>query len=201
MTFNSEQTRTRSGAWHRIALSLAVALPVLFALGAWLAIRAYRAADGQGTGGIPVADHRAEPIAEDRPAPHFELPTLQGGGTISLRDFDGKVVVLNFWASWCGPCREEAPELEATWQAYRLRGVQFLGVNHQDGRAAAMAFQREFGITYPSVFDPQGTLASRYGLIGLPTTFVVGSDGRIAYRFLGKVDASMLRSVLDDMLG
>lgn len=150
--------------------------------------------------GVSIADYRARAQVERRPAPAFELPALDGSGTISLRELRGNVVVLNFWASWCGPCRAEAPHLQATWEEYRSRGVRFLGVNYRDDRAAARAYEDEFGITYPSVFDPAGQLAFSYELIGLPTTFVIGPDGMLVYKFTGKIDRGILARALDDVL-
>ncbi|MBI2238985.1 MAG: TlpA family protein disulfide reductase [Actinobacteria bacterium] len=155
----------------------------------------------RGPGEIGVADFRAQARVEERPAPPFELPALDGPGSIALDDFAGRVIVLNFWASWCGPCRAEAPELERTWEAYREEGVQFLGIDYRDDRAAAQAFQREFGITYPSVYDPGGALAFDYGLLGVPTTFVIDRDGLVRYRFTGRIDRTILSGALDDVLG
>jgi cytochrome c biogenesis protein CcmG/thiol:disulfide interchange protein DsbE len=128
------------------------------------------------------------------------MATLGRSGNLSLSSLRGNVVVVNFWASWCGPCREEAPDLEATSRAYRSRGVRFLGVDERDDEAAALAFVREFDITYPSVFDPSGALADDYALLGLPTTVVVDRNGQIVYRFTGYLDAPVLRSALDDVL-
>ena len=108
--------------------------------------------------------------------------------------------MLNIWRSWCPPCREEAPQLEEVWTQYRFRGVQFIGVDHQDSRGAGIAFVRKFGITYSSAFDPGGTVAARYGAVGIPTTFVIDRRGRIVYRFLGKTRASILAPVLDLIL-
>ncbi len=85
----------------------------------------------------------------DRPAPGFRLPALSGHGSLSLAGYRGNLVVLNFWASWCRPCRQEAPVLERLWTAYRGLGVRFVGIDHRDDRRDALAFQREFGHHLP----------------------------------------------------
>ena len=150
---------------------------------------------------ITTANYQAHAIRGHRPAPDFEMPGLTGGGSISLEEFRGRVVVLNFWASWCGPCRLEAPDLQATWEAYRDRGVQFLGVNYRDNEAAARAFIDEFGITYPSVYDPAGKLAFDYRLFGVPTTFIIDGQGQIRFQFTGYLNGHVLRGALDDVAG
>jgi len=147
-----------------------------------------------------AADFRAKSEVERFPAPDFELPLLDGSGSLSLSALRGHVVVLNFWASWCRPCREEAPDLQATWDAYRDRGVRFLGVVERDAESAARAFVDEFGITYPSVFDPSGQLADDYGFLGLPTTYIVDPEGQVVYRFTGYLDGPALRGALEDVL-
>lgn len=150
-------------------------------------------------GGATTANYRAVARFDGRTAPGFKMQGLDGR-TTSLVDYRDQVVVLNFWATWCAPCRLEAPALEAAFQDYGGRGVQFLGVNYRDDAAAARAHEREFGITYPSAYDPGGTLAFDYELIGLPTTFVIGRDGRIEYRFVGYLTGAVLRRALDDVL-
>ncbi len=184
---------------RRFLIGLAVLLPVIF-LALVLSLRQLAARSPIAGPRLSVADRVAEARTDGRLAPWFELPSIDGSGMIGLRDFAGEVLVLNFWASWCAPCRVEAPHLQSVWAAYRSKGVRFLGVDHQDQRAPAMEFQRRFGITYPSVFDPGGKLAQQYGLLGLPTTLIVAPEGRIAYRFLGKVDGPTLRTALDDVL-
>jgi cytochrome c biogenesis protein CcmG, thiol:disulfide interchange protein DsbE len=176
-----------------------IALPFI-AAALLTALYQLRSAGPNGGDAPTVAERLATARADGRPAPNFELPALGSRGTVSLRDYAGYVVVLNFWASWCAPCREEAPVLQSLWTEYRPRGVRFLGINHRDARPEALAFQREFGITYPSGFDPRGSLATTFGLVGLPTTFVVREDGGIAYTFTGKVGAPALRGALEDVL-
>jgi len=150
---------------------------------------------------IGAADFAATPVPEDRPAPTFDLRSLTGPGSVSLHPSAGSIVVVNIWASWCPPCRQEAPQLEQVWIRYRSRGVRFIGVDHLDTRAGGLSFVREFGITYPIAFDPGGTVAARYGAVGIPTTFVIGPNGRIAYRFLGTTTAAMLATTLDRLIG
>ena len=115
------------------------------------------------------------------PAPGFRLARLDRAGTLSLAALRGKPVVINFWASWCDPCREEAGLLERTWQRYRGRGLVVLGVDVQDGKTAARRFARRYGMTYPLVHDPAqgGGTVEDYGLAAVPETFFVGRDGRL----------------------
>jgi cytochrome c biogenesis protein CcmG/thiol:disulfide interchange protein DsbE len=152
-----------------------------------------------GATGATVANYRAVAGVEDRPAPGFTAPLLDGTGTASLADYAGEVVVLNFWASWCVPCRQEAPHLQALWERHGREGVQVLGVNYRDDPAAGRAYEGEFGITFPSVQDPSARLAFLFELVGVPTTFIITPEGRLAYRFTGKVDAEVLEEALTDV--
>ena len=112
-------------------------------------------------------------------APRFTLGYLDGSGELSSEDLKGHPVVLNFWASWCIPCREESPLLERKWQEYRDEGVRFVGVVVQDTPESALAFVRRFDLTYPMVFDPDRELARELGLVGLPQTFFLDETGRV----------------------
>ncbi|MEX0991331.1 MAG: TlpA disulfide reductase family protein [Actinomycetota bacterium] len=152
--------------------------------------------------GDQILNFKAAAVVGNEPAPDFRLPRLDNRSkTLAVSDYRGEVVVLNFWASWCYPCRREAPDLQAAWLDYKDRGVQFIGVDNRDNDAAGLAFVREFGITYPSVVDETGALAGGYELPGLPATFVISAEGRIVYRFIGYIDGPTLRAALDDVLG
>lgn len=133
------------------------------------------------------------------PAPPLKGPAL-AGGSLSLEDYRGKVVVINMWASWCGPCRREQPELERVWREHRDRNVQFLGLNVNDQQAAALAFRDEFGVTYPSFYDDSSRLAFELEAQVLPTTYVIDSGGRIVFRLTGTVNETLLTRVLDGVL-
>jgi cytochrome c biogenesis protein CcmG/thiol:disulfide interchange protein DsbE len=132
-----------------------------------------------------------------RPAPAFAL-TLFDGRTLRLADLRGKVVFLTFWASWCPPCRAEAPALEATWRQLRDGDVVFIGVNTQDEEERARAFLEEFGITYPNGRDPGGRIAIDYGVWGLPEAYVVGRDGRITYKHIGTAGPALIAAKIDE---
>lgn len=119
-----------------------------------------------------------------RPAADFRLPSFDGR-TIGLADFPGQLIVLNFWASWCTPCKQEMPNLERTWRAFRDRGVVVLGINVLDDRRDAEAFLDAFQITYPNVYDTEQTRMIAYQVTGLPTTVFIDPQRRIRARFVG----------------
>ena len=121
----------------------------------------------------------AQALSEGKtpPAPSFNLPRLDRPGRLALRSLRGNVVVLNFWASWCVPCKEEAPRLERTWQRWKGKGVVFVGVDAQDLANAAKAFMRHYRISYPNVHDGSGTTLQPYGVTGFPETFFVDRAG------------------------
>ena len=127
------------------------------------------------------------------PAPGFTLPRLNGAGQFSLDSTRGKVVVLNFWASWCIPCKEETPLLQRSWQRWQGRGVVFVGVNAKDFRGDALGFMRRYRVTYPNVYDGKGSTLGRYGVTAFPETYFLDAQGRVVYRIAGAVsDAAEL---------
>jgi cytochrome c biogenesis protein CcmG/thiol:disulfide interchange protein DsbE len=140
--------------------------------------------------------------AGDMPqAPEFELRRLEGEGTISLASLRGKVVVLNFWASWCEPCKDESPLFERAWQRYRDRGVVFLGVDAQDFQGDARRFVDRYDLTYPMVHDGQGSTLGRFGVTGFPETWFLDRRGRIVEHVVGPVEEAELEENLSRALG
>ena len=135
----------------------------------------------------------------NRPAEDFTLP-LFSGGNITLSSLRGKPVVINFWASWCPPCREEAPVLEEVWRRYADEGVSFIGVDIQDAEADARAYIEEFGITYPNGPDIGGKITIDYGVSGIPVTFFVNREGLIVSRWVGAINEGILVSRIEDLL-
>jgi cytochrome c biogenesis protein CcmG/thiol:disulfide interchange protein DsbE len=147
----------------------------------------------------------AEGEASGQTVPSFSLPTLppyrvEWGNSIDYEDFVGKTpLVVNFWASWCQPCRREAPPLEAAWQKHRAK-VQFIGVNFQDQEADALAFIEEFGQTFPSGADSRGETGLAFGVFGMPTTYFVDPDGTIRSAKIGEIRADELESKIAQLL-
>ena len=143
------------------------------------------------------------PVADRQPAPDISGPTLDGG-TWTMADHLGQVVVLNVWASWCAPCRAEAPALEQVSVETADQAVQFVGLNTRDTEAAAKAFVANYGITYPNLVDDDGSLqlAFRDTLPpqSIPSTVFVDAQGRVAARVLGEIDKSRLQGIIDTLV-
>jgi cytochrome c biogenesis protein CcmG/thiol:disulfide interchange protein DsbE len=131
-------------------------------------------------------------IAVGDPVPDRELPVLGGPGQGSIADHRGQWVLVNLWASWCGPCRAEAPELERFAQRYRGEGVRVLGINVQDNSEDALAFLREFRAGYPQLRSVGDERSAAFGSTGVPENFLVDPRGRLALIWRGPVDERFL---------
>jgi cytochrome c biogenesis protein CcmG/thiol:disulfide interchange protein DsbE len=133
------------------------------------------------------------------PAPDFSID-LFDGTEVSLSNWRGQVVVLNFWASWCAPCRQEAPDLQEIWERYQDKGVVVLGVSYKDAEDASRSFTEEFGLTYRNGADLRNKISRAYGVTGVPETFFIDADGKVAWFHLGQVTADLLTSELAQLV-
>jgi len=169
-----------TGSPKRVAQLLAVAVVIALAavLGWNIVTASTSSARSLGTG---------DPV----PAPALTLPRLDGKGTLGLAAFRGRPVVVNFWASWCVPCRDEAPVLERAWRSNRGRGLVVLGVDANDDFVGdARRFARTLGLTYPMIRDTRGSTLGHWGVGNLPTTYFVDRRGRVVGRVLGSIESS-----------
>jgi cytochrome c biogenesis protein CcmG/thiol:disulfide interchange protein DsbE len=140
------------------------------------------------------------PIAQlGRPAPAFALERL-GGGQVSLEDLRGRPIVLNFWASWCVPCRDEAPMLTELAADYADQGLVVVGIVYRDEATNAVDFMRRYGQTYPGLLDPEHRTALDYGVLGIPETYFIDASGIIRGRQLGPLVASELGAAVSAIL-
>ena len=134
----------------------------------------------------------APPVGSQAPA--FTLPRLEGPGSVSLASLRGHPAVLNFWASWCIPCKSEAPVLERYWQRYRSRGVKFVGIDYHDFPTDARTFVSVHGLTFPTLADGSGSVTGQYGISQVPETYVLDSAGRIVAHLAGPINSSEFAS-------
>jgi len=135
-----------------------------------------------------------------REAPDFTISLLQGG-ELSLRELRGKFVVMNFWASWCYPaCWNEAPRLEAAWQRYKDQGVVLVGIVYQDTEGNARDFIAKHGKTYPNGMDVRSRIAIEYGVYGVPETFFIDREGKIAHKHMGEISTEALTAQIEALL-
>lgn len=185
---------------RRVKLILqAAAVLVVVLLVALLGWKVTEQAEGRGLDDALARGERPQP-------PALVFDGLDGEGEIRLSDYRGKAVVLNFWASWCEPCKDEAPMLEEAWRRYRDEGLVVLGIDAQDFRTDARRFVDRYGITYPIAFDGHGSSLGRFGVTGFPETWFVGRDGRlVGEHIVGPFDQEQLdeniRAALDTPAG
>jgi cytochrome c biogenesis protein CcmG/thiol:disulfide interchange protein DsbE len=176
------------GSLQRVAQVIA-----LVGVAALLGLLIWRVAFKDNTG---AADELAAGKLVDAPA--FTLDRLDRGGQLALDDLKGKAVVVNFWASWCIPCRDEAPVLQKTYERYRDRGLVVLGVDVNDFKADARRFMKRYGITYPVAYDGKGSTVGKWGVRGFPETFFVDRTGTlVGERIEGAVDIERNRETFE----
>jgi len=141
---------------------------------------------------------------ENPAAKSFMLESLGGNEEIGLENFKGKPIVINFWATWCGPCKQEIPFFEKTWKEYKDKGVVFLGIDVMDDKENAEEFIETLGISYTNLYDPSGKTSNAYGVVALPATFFIDKNGNIAIKhygsFLGKDAEKAFKSYLEDII-
>lgn len=167
--------------WKRLALTVAVIAPIL-------ALLAF--------GFSRDARYITSPLIATPAAP-FTI-TLFDGGQLALEDLRGKAVFLNFWASWCPPCRAEARDLEAAWRRMKGKDLVFIGVALQDTDRDSRAFLEEFDITYPNGKDESGKIAVDYGTWGIPESFFIDAEGRITYKHVGGIGAELVLTKIEE---
>ena len=136
-----------------------------------------------------------------KPAPAFALDRLDGSGKVALADLSGKVVVMNFFASWCLPCTQENPVLVRVYERYRASDVVIVGVNYQESRDNGLAYVHRMGMGWTTVADDDGRVAFSYGVFGPPETFFIGTDGIIAGRHIGPIDEETLVTAIEKLRG
>ena len=178
-----------------ILLASGLPLLALFAVLAWASVRS-----GGNPGGFGVnAEFGQVEVSEDQ-ADDFSLE-LMSGETLTLANLRGKAVMVDFWSSWCPPCRQEAPVLAEVYLEYENLPVEFVGVDIWDVPAAAQEHIDRYNVPYPNGIDADGIIAINYGVTGLPEKFFISPEGMVVKKFVGPMSPSKLRGILNEMLG
>lgn len=155
----------------------------------------FRFVEGTPAGEVIAANERQD-------APNITGELLDGA-KFALDEHAGSIVVMNFWASWCAPCRVEAPDLQQIYQTYQPQGVQMIGVLVRDTKGQGQTFSQQVGMTYPSIFDPSAKIALQlngYPLAAIPSTVVIDADGKVAAAYVSVVDLESLTGTIEQLL-
>ena len=172
-----------------------VPMLALIALLAWASVRS-----GGNPGGLAVNSDFAEANVASGEARDFELQ-LFGGGALKLSDLRGEVVMVDFWASWCAPCRVEAPILAKVYLEFEGQPVEFVGIDLWDNRGDAEIYLQQVGLTYPNGFDANGAIAINYGVRGIPEKYFIDRDGALVKKLSGPLTETVLRDTINGLLG
>jgi len=189
-----QRRRVWAGPWRSVVLPLVVVAAIVGAI--WYIesrglpfVESGSSADSGDYGPLALPAERnptgRDPSPEkERAAPDFLLETL-GGSTLRLSDLQGKAVLINFWATWCQPCRSEVPHLVAAYDRYRQEGLEIVAVNLQEDEGTISRFVQEFGLQFPVVIDRSGDVADKYRVIGIPTSFFIDRSGVVRSIYTG----------------
>jgi cytochrome c biogenesis protein CcmG, thiol:disulfide interchange protein DsbE len=177
-----------------ILLSTAIPVIALLSLLGWAVVRS-----GGNPGGLGVNSVFGRVDVSAEPASDFTLELLEGGA-LNLSDLRGKVVLVDFWASWCPPCRQEAQTLAQVYQEYADQPVEFIGVDIWDRREDALAYINDYNVPYPNGIDEKGTILIDYGVTGIPEKFIIDQNGVVRHKLVGPTSADTLRETLDELL-
>jgi thiol-disulfide isomerase/thioredoxin len=198
-TLGQQPAPPPAGRTLRRALPMLIAVAVLLPVLAVGILKVQRRVEQTDSAGFTVADQEAieADVAHRRVEVNGVL--LADGSSWPSTSARGSILVVNFWASWCGPCRVEQPQLNRVARAYRARRVKFIGINVRDSKGAAQSYTEEFKIPYPSLFDQAALSAVRLQAFALPSTFILDRDGVVAYRLTGKTTVELLSARLDKL--
>ncbi len=166
----------------------------------WLAAACSRPAAAPTPATAATPARSAGPAAVGQQAPEFALPTTSGG-MARLSDYRGKVVIVNLWATWCGPCRMEVPELVAAYERYQERGFTVLAINQGEPLDLVAAFAGEFGMRFPVLLDEQARMRASYPYRGIPTSFIVDREGVVRKIWVGTMPEEAITQLVEPLLG
>ncbi len=188
---DSRERRTR----RRLVVLSLVPIIAIAALLIWGTARS-----GGRPGGIFINSNGGEVDVDAALAPDFSVTTFDGE-TITLSGLRGKVVMVDFWASWCPPCRVESPDLVSAYRSFQDREVEFVGIDVWDSESAGRRFVAEQGLPYPNALDTNGFITIDYGVTGIPEKFFIDREGRVVRKYVGPIRAEELSRILNEILG